>query len=472
MYEGGSVTEDLTNKQQSLRTQLEQSERQLSGLEQNLQGVNAELQSLAEKSHEFDVLGEICRSLQELENLGAADLFWNSQDATEMRDAKLASAQQKIDDYGAEINRIEDRRDSIVEQIGGQNQGLDQLHYDLLDVVEQEESRKNEWLVERDANEIPHHSQVMPWTRGNEEDQRFHKSLGTSLAASVVLAILVGTIAIPIIEREKLIEVPERVAKLVEQNRIQPQPEPEPVFEEALPEPEPEKLAEELPEEVVPEAVSEPAMADNAKVDTKEQVKSKGILAFRESFASRANLRPTAQLGSQARFSNAGEDAIGRSQRAMVTTNAPGSSGGINLASISRDVGGGGQGLDGVQVSRVSSSIGTGGGGTSNRPRSGGAFAGRTDEEIQIVFDRYKSSLYRLYNRELRKNPTLRGQIILKLTIEPDGSVSFCVMQSSDMNAPVLAEQVVERVIGFDFGAKEDIVAVTIIYPIDFLPAA
>jgi hypothetical protein len=287
-----------------------------------------------------------------------------------------------------------------------------------------------------------------------------------------VLAILVGTIAIPIMEREQLIAVPERIAKLVQQNRIQPQPEPQPIFKEELPEPEPEKLAEELPEEVIPEAASEPAVADNAKVDTKEQIKSKGILAFRESFASRANLRPTAQLGSQARLSNAGEDAIGRPQRAMVTSNAPGSSGGINLASISRDVGGGGQGLDGVQVSRVSSSIGTGGNGTSNRPRSGGVFAGRTDEEIQIVFDRYKSSLYRLYNRELRKNPTLRGQIILKLTIEPDGKVSFCVMQSSDMNAPMLAEQVVERVIGFDFGAKEDIVAVTIIYPIDFLPAA
>ena len=39
------------------------------------------------------------------------------------------------------------------------------------------------------------------------------------------------------------------------------------------------------------------------------------------------------------------------------------------------------------------------------------------------------------------------------------------------MNAPVLAQQVVDRVGTFDFGAKEDIVAVTIIYPIDFLPA-
>jgi hypothetical protein len=96
---------------------------------------------------------------------------------------------------------------------------------------------------------------------------------------------------------------------------------------------------------------------------------------------------------------------------------------------------------------------------------------GRTDEEIQIVFDRYKAALYRLYNRELRSDPTLKGQMILRLTIEPDGSVSLCQLQASDMKAPQLAAQVVERVGTFDFGAKEGIVAVTILYPIDFLPA-
>jgi hypothetical protein len=154
----------------------------------------------------------------------------------------------------------------------------------------------------------------------------------------------------------------------------------------------------------------------------------------------------------------------------MVTSTAPGSSGGINLADISRDVGGGGGGIGDVAVTRVASAIGGGDG--PNRPLSGGAFAGRTDEEIQIVFDRYKSALYRLYNRELRKDPTLRGQMVLRMTIEPDGSVSLCELQSSDMNAPNLATQVVDRVRTFDFGAKEDIVAVTIIYPIDFLPAA
>ena len=74
--------------------------------------------------------------------------------------------------------------------------------------------------------------------------------------------------------------------------------------------------------------------------------------------------------------------------------------------------------------------------------------------------------------RELRQDPTLRGQLVLRLTIEPDGSVSMCELHSSSMDAPQLAAQVVERVKLFDFGAKEDIVAITIIYPIDFLPAA
>jgi TonB family protein len=103
--------------------------------------------------------------------------------------------------------------------------------------------------------------------------------------------------------------------------------------------------------------------------------------------------------------------------------------------------------------------------------KGAGVSAGRTDEEIQIVFDRYKASLYRLYNRELRKDPTLRGQMVLRLTIEPDGSVSMCELQASDMNAPMLSQQVVDRVKTFDFGAK-DVGAMTIIYPIDFLPAA
>jgi hypothetical protein len=45
----------------------------------------------------------------------------------------------------------------------------------------------------------------------------------------------------------------------------------------------------------------------------------------------------------------------------------------------------------------------------------------------------------------------------------------MCTLQSSDMNAPDLADQVISRVRAMKFGAKDG-AAVTIVYPIEFLP--
>jgi len=213
-----------------------------------------------------------------------------------------------------------------------------------------------------------------------------------------------------------------------------------------------------------------------------QRVGTLGLLALKDKFASLAKDRPSPRLGSAARFSTA--DDVGRpSSPSMLTTNNPGSSGGINLASLSRSVGGGGGGgggggtgsgggggMPGVPVGRATSSIASIGGG--DRPLAhDGPGPSRTDEEIQIVFDRYKAAFYRLYNRALRNDPTLKGQMVLRLTIEPDGSVSMCKLQSSDMNAPELADQVVNITLTINFGAKEGVQALTISYPIDFLPA-
>ena len=462
------MSSDLSQKEHSLRDQVTQSERKLGGLEAELCAIDGELETLAQDHQKYEVLAQVCESLQQLDNDGDGHLFWGEHGDGE-HEERLRHAQREIDQFHEQIADVETRREAIVAKIEDHNVQLDYLHYDLQDIIEREENRKNEWLVERDLDTVPYRTQVMPWARGCQEDQRFRQSLATSLAASIAIAILLGMIAIPIKDRAEQMVLPERVAKLVRQERTPPPPPPvtEPELPDELPEPEPE-LVEESPPEPVPGA--EQQLAETQQ-DTKEQVKSKGILAFRDSFANRADIRPTAQLGSQARVRAVGDDATGRPQRMMVATSAPGSSGGINLASISRDFGGGGgDGIDGVQLSRVASSIGGGDG--PGRPLAAGAAAGRTDEEIQIVFDRYKAALYRLYNRELRKDPTLRGQLVLRMTIEPDGSVSLCQLHSSSMDAPLLADQVVERVRGFDFGAKEDIVAVTIIYPIDFLPAA
>jgi hypothetical protein len=45
-------------------------------------------------------------------------------------------------------------------------------------------------------------------------------------------------------------------------------------------------------------------------------------------------------------------------------------------------------------------------------------------------------------------------------------------VKSTDLASPALSAEVVERVLRFDFGAKAGVPSITIVYPIDFLPAA
>ena len=155
------------------------------------------------------------------------------------RPEQMERARAVIDEYNESIVRVDDQRLSLLQQIAEQNKSLDSLHYELTEVIEQEEMRRAEWLVERESEEMPTHVQVMPWSRGYEEDQRFRKSLASSMLGVALLALLIGTIAIPIAEREAIDELPERMAKLVRE-QLPPPPPPVPVEEP--------QVAEEIPE--------------------------------------------------------------------------------------------------------------------------------------------------------------------------------------------------------------------------------
>jgi len=325
----------------------------------------------------------------------------------------------------------------------------------------EEEQLSYEWEIEREIDEKPRKA-LLSWTYNGEDDKRFRKSALLALLITLLLSAIISQMTLPplVINGE---EVPQRVVRLLMEEK--PTPPPAPV---EMPKPKVQKKPVEKPVQV---AKVEPKVEPLAPKEP--EAKDQGILAFRERLASSKDDQVVGKLGLQAQIDNS--DYAGRAQRSMLTTNAPGSSGGINLASISRGVGSGngkGGGMAGVAITRASSAIAAVGTPGGDRPVAGDkGVPGRTDEEIQIVFDRYKSALYRLYNKELRRDPTLKGQVIIKLTIEPDGTVSLCELKSSDMNAPDLTAQVVERVKGFDFGAKP-VPAITILYPIDFLPAA
>ena len=459
---------DISPDERAVLDKIDGAEAQLIELERQLKAANDEIVRFEERRERYEVLQRVFDGLEELERLDAGHLFWGDDDDANVLQERVAHAERSLKEFEADLEEAHEHRNYIAAQVEEQNLVLDSLDTRLRDAMEAEERRRAEWIVENEVRELAHRDQVMPWTRRQDEDTRFRQAVLASMLLALLLGLLLPFVDLPIPLREQLTEVPDRVASMIRQELPEPKPPaPEPVVEEEVPEPEPaEELLDEAAEVPEPEVV---ATTETEKPAAEAPSKPKGILAFRESLANTALNRPGARLGSQARVSSAGESAVGRPERSMVTTSAPGSSGGINLSDISRNVQGGGGDISGVEVGQVQSSIGTGDG--PDRPLSAGLSAGRTDEEIQIVFDRYKAALYRLYNRELRRDPTLRGQMVLRLTIEPDGSVSMCEVQSSDMDAPALGEQVVSRVRGFDFGAKEDIAAVTIIYPIDFLPA-
>jgi len=477
----------MPQQPESLQLQVDQTLENLGGLQRNLHAITGELDALAVQREQHALLEQTCGSLERLAELGAQGLFWGEDHEPSRIALHLDRVRQRVASFHGQISEIESRRQAVVEQIAAGREILAILEDDLEEQRQEEEELRNEWVIEREMVPQPARLVAMPWVRGAEDDRRVRVFLLRTLAAALVFGALFPMIKIPLPEAAEVVEVPERLVELIRERRPLPPPQqieeqpkqPEPEKQqptEPPPEQEPQQVAAEQPAEAAP--TPEPAGNEIPNEPPGQRARQSGILAFRESFAAAAN-RPATPLGTSARITSGGDSAVGRPERAMVATLAPGSSGGINLAAISRGLGdgngdgsGGGAMAAGVTASREGGVIGGNGGGGAGRPVAGaGGVAGRTDEEIQIVFDRYKASLYRLYNRELRNIPTLRGQMVLKLTIEPNGMVSFLELQSTDMNAPALVQQVLDRVRTFDFGAK-DVAAITIVYPIDFLPAA
>jgi outer membrane biosynthesis protein TonB len=474
--EGGQVDQMTPRDEQDLSARADEVRAQLQAATEDLRRLDGELDALAPQRAQHALLDQACGSLERLGELGAAELFWGERVEPAQAAGHLRCVRERMAGFQARLDEIDARRQAVLGRIAAHEESLEILDEELYQLREQEERRKQEWIVERDISEVPRRAVVMPWARGGEDDRRLRKSLAVALAASLLGAAVLPMIELPLPKRFEAEDVPPRLAQLVRKEL----PKPPPVVEEPRPdEPRPQEQKP-RPEERPTERQPQPDQPVYAQAEpAKPQPQKAGILAFRDKFAGLAKDDVAPRLGDAARLSGAEDASSDGPARAMLTSNAPGSSGGINLASLSRNVGGnggsggGGGGMQGVEVGRATSSIGSIGGGGSDRPRaSSGASLSRTDEEIQIVFDRYKAAFYRLYNRELRKDPTLRGQMVLRLTIEPDGSVSMCELQASDMEAPVLSAQVVERVLGINFGAKEGVAALTIVYPIDFLPAA
>jgi hypothetical protein len=201
----------------------------------------------------------------------------------------------------------------------------------------------------------------------------------------------------------------------------------------------------------------------------RERASVAGLLPFAQELAALRDT-DTADRLDRAESLGAAEGATPLTERSLITSRVGTASGGINTAALSRNTGGGGlAGRATTQVESPVDGLGAAGGGTAQR--SGESNKGsRSREEIERVFDRNKGAIYALYNRALRLNPALEGKLVLRLTIAPNGSVTFCEVVSSELNDPDLEQKLVQRVLLFQFDVK-DVESITTTKPIDFFPA-
>ena len=319
--------------------------------------------------------------------------------------------------------------------------------------------------------------QDLPWAIQREQQDRFNKLLRWSVAAIIIFSFLFAFLPLPEPEEVEKPE-PERLVKLIPKVEVPPPPQPKvvPIENKVKPKPKPKPKQVKTKPQPKKEPIKTAAKPKKAPVPTKsakEIAASSGLLAMKDELSDIKNSSSSAALGE--RSLNKSGTSGKATQRSLVTKNYGKASGGINTATLSTSTGG--NGLGGRSAGKVGGVDGLGGGsgtGSGSGDGSGngdGSGYGKTRdlEKIQIMFDRNKSSLFTLYNRQLRKDASLQGKVVLNIAIAPSGKVTSASIVSSQLGDPTLESKILQRVKLINFGA-EDVPSFTFNYPIDFYP--
>ena len=320
------------------------------------------------------------------------------------------------------------------------------------------------------------HALSMPWAYTAESDVRFTRIVRINLVLCLLLGVAMPYLPLPALQQPVIEETPRLATLILEVKPVTPSPKPKPKpsikpapkkITQPKPEPVPKKKAP--PQKVVKTAKITPPkpVPVKPKITARQKAEQAGLLALKDNLADMRQATTASNLKKTSRLSQSGGQAR-TTERTVLTSGTTRSSGGIQTAGLSRNTGGGE--LASRTTTQVHSPVGNATASPGGSGTGGARTAGRSIEEIQMVFDRNKGAIYSVYNRALRKDPTLQGKVVLQLTIAPSGKVVSCKLISSELNDPALGQKITQRVKLFNFEPR-DVSEVTITYPIDFLPA-
>ena len=318
-----------------------------------------------------------------------------------------------------------------------------------------------------------YYNSVLPWASTEEEDQRFKKYLKSGLAAFVVIGALLTFIPAPELTREQAEKLPPQLARVILEKKELPKPvekpKPKPVEKK---QPKPKEAIKEKPKPkpepiktVKPKPLSEKAPAAEV-AKAREKAANSGLMQLQDDLMDMRDSLDVSEVASANSLAS-GASKAQKIDRSLISDQSKASSGGINTGQLSRNTGG--SALSGRETTQVEVAQATEAAKASTKQarRERGT---RGEESIRQVMEANKGAIFAIYNRALRRDPTLAGKVTVKLVIEANGTISAVSLVSSELNSPDLERKLLARIRLINFGAA-NVEKSTLNYSIDFLPS-
>lgn len=318
----------------------------------------------------------------------------------------------------------------------------------------------------------------LAWSQEQGEKKRLRSIVSVVLPIFFMVSIYVTWTDLPEQKREDLERLPPQLAKVM----LKKKEAPKPVIkkkEEPKPEPEKPKVAEKPKPKV--EKKPKPEIAKRPKTKPKIKAKPKEVAKAREKAKKSGVLAMTSQLSKLSAIAESvkldtpksltakpiarkNTDKLASRVAAASTRSAGVDESQFNnetqeISLATREV------AQVESVEEVAADI------AYEEQLAEQALAIRTTEDVRRTMDANKSAIYSIYNRALRKKPSLQGLVTPELVIESNGFVSSCAVVESTLNEPRLESKICNRLRLVNFGDKPGVDTTTIRYPIELLPS-
>lgn len=313
----------------------------------------------------------------------------------------------------------------------------------------------------------------LDWSPESQSDKQFNLITVVVLATMLISGLIISSLPLPVEKREARLEIPERIANILLEKKkarkevIKPEPivksKPKPKLKPEPKKPKVKKLIKDRKQQKPLNQVQKKA---------RQKAQESGLIALSKELEDLMDTSDISVMIGGKLQSNKSSSLPAPENKNLLLADASQGSGGVDSKIYSTKVGK--TMLSRQQIAAVKQTL------ISNEPLKKALVEQgtnkntdvlvRTEEDVTLIFDQNKGKLFSLYNRARRKNPGLKGKIILQLTIAPSGKVKELRVISSELNDKDLESKLLKRIRGFNFG-KKNVEMMTVIYPIEFLPS-